>query len=214
MNIFIVGDIHGCYYTFKNLLQKYWDDKNDLLIQVGDLIDRGNYSPQTIKLCRELEFKHNAVFLKGNHELMAINYFDGNGFEKWYTKYGKAVLWQYQLEELDFENDLNWLRKLPIKWENDSLFISHAGRSNSENYFDENNKDGLLWNKSEIKKLNKIQVIGHTPHENKKPIFLSESNTWNIDTGAYLGKFLSALKLDEKGNFIDFYSVATFSKDI
>ena len=214
MNIFIVGDIHGCYYTFKNLLQKYWDDKNDLLIQVGDLIDRGNFSAQTIKFSRDLEFKHNAVFLKGNHELMAINYFDGKGFEKWYNKYGKSVLWQYQLEELDFENDIKWLRQLPIKWENDSVFISHAGISYSENYLDENNKEGLLWNKSAIKKTNKIQVIGHTPHENKKPIFLPEFNTWNIDTGAYLGKFLSALKLDEKGNFIDFYSVPTSLKDI
>jgi serine/threonine protein phosphatase 1 len=103
---------------------------------------------------------------------------------------------------------------LPIKWENDSVFISHAGISYSENYLDENNKEGLLWNKSAIKKINKIQVIGHTPHENKKPIFLPEFDTWNIDTGAYLGKFLSALKLDEKGNFIDFYSVPTSLKDI
>jgi serine/threonine protein phosphatase 1 len=214
VNIFVVGDIHGCYYTFKNLLQKYWDAKNDLLIQVGDLIDRGNFSAQTIKFCRELEFNHKAVFLKGNHELMAINYFSAKGFDKWHKKYGKSLLWQYHLEELDFENDLNWLRQMPIKWENDSIFISHAGISYSENYLDENDSDGLLWNKSSIKKINKIQVIGHSPHENKKPIFIPEQNVWNVDTGAYLGNYLSALKLDDRGNFIDFFSVSTSNKDI
>ena len=62
MNLFIVGDIHGCYYTFKSLLQRYWDEKNEVLIQVGDLIDRGNHTPQTIMYCKELQQKHKAVF--------------------------------------------------------------------------------------------------------------------------------------------------------
>ena len=214
MNIFVVGDVHGCFYTFRNLLQKYWDAKNDLLIQVGDLIDRGNYSPQTIKLCRELEINYRAVFLKGNHEFMAINYFNGNGFEKWYKKHGKSLLWQYQLEEQNFETDINWMKQMPLNWENEHVFISHAGISHSENFMDENDSQGILWNKTSLKKLNKVQVIGHTPHENQKPVFLQEYNTCNVDTGAYLGNCLSALKLDSKGNFIDFFSISTSSKDI
>jgi len=214
VNLFIVGDIHGCYYTFKTLLQRYWVEKNDLLIQVGDLIDRGNHTPQTINYCKELQQKHQAVFLKGNHEYMAIKHIYGMGHEKWYNKYGKTVLWQYHLESLDFKTDSEWMQRLPLFWENDYLFISHAGRSLSEKYMDEEDPQSILWNKSELKKLLKTQVIGHTPHQNKKPIFYPETNTWNVDTGAYLGNCLSALKLDEKGNFIDYYSVATLSKDI
>lgn len=214
MNLFIVGDIHGCFYTFKNLLQRYWDDKNDLLIQVGDLIDRGNHTPQTIDYCKELQEKNQAVFLKGNHEFMAIKHVVGQGHEKWYNKYGKNVLWQYHFENKDFKNDVAWMQQLPLFWENEYLFISHAGRSFSDNYLVEDDPQSILWNKTPIKKLFKTQVIGHTPHQNKKPVFYSESNTWNVDTGAYLGNYLSALKLDEKGNFIDFYSVATVNKDI
>ena len=49
MNLFIVGDIHGCYYTFKTLLQRYWDEKNDVLIQVGDLIENLNTVKEFLK---------------------------------------------------------------------------------------------------------------------------------------------------------------------
>lgn len=31
MNYFIIGDVHGCYYTFKNLLNKYWDKENEMV---------------------------------------------------------------------------------------------------------------------------------------------------------------------------------------
>ena len=90
MNLFIIGDIHGCYNSFKSLLTN-WNKETDLLIQLGDLIDRGNNNPQTIKLCRELQEKNGAIFLKGNHELMAIRHYDGIETEKWYNKFCKAV---------------------------------------------------------------------------------------------------------------------------
>lgn len=213
MNLFIVGDIHGCYNSFKSLLNN-WNKETDLLIQLGDLIDRGNNNPQTIKLCRELQEKNGAIFLKGNHELMAIRHYDGIETEKWYNKFGKAVYWQYQLEGRDLQSDINWLKTLPNCWENEHLFISHAGISNSLFCMDETHAEGLLWNKGPIKKLNKTQVIGHTPHKNKKALFMEESNCWNVDTGAYLGHHLSAIKLSEKGELIDLFSVKTASSDI
>jgi beta-glucosidase len=84
---------------------------------------------------------------------MAIKHIVGAGHEKWFNKYGKSVLWQYHLESLDFKTDIEWMQRLPLYWENDFLFISHAGRSMSENYLDEDDPQSILWNKSAIKKI-------------------------------------------------------------
>ena len=41
-NIFVVGDLHGCYTLLMNELDKVsFDPARDLLISVGDLVDRG-----------------------------------------------------------------------------------------------------------------------------------------------------------------------------
>lgn len=72
MNYFIVGDIHGCYYTFCQLLT-HWKREEEVLVLVGDLIDRGNYSAKVLQLCKELsEGDHQVVVLKGNHEAELI----------------------------------------------------------------------------------------------------------------------------------------------
>ncbi|WP_312110105.1 metallophosphoesterase, partial [Pantoea septica] len=41
-NIWVVGDLHGCRRQLDALLlEKGFDKRSDLLISVGDLIDRG-----------------------------------------------------------------------------------------------------------------------------------------------------------------------------
>lgn len=213
MNLFVVGDIHGCYKTLKNLLKK-WNRESELLIQVGDIIDRGNQNPETLKLCRELKEKYGAVFLKGNHEQLALRYFMKKKDEKWYKKYGKKVLWQYTLAERDFESDMEWISTLPLIWENDHILISHAGISNSAFAMEEEHTEGLLWNRGEVKNIGKLQVYGHTPLKKGKPEYYPESNSWNIDTGVYLKRGMSALRLKPTGELIETVTEATASVDV
>ncbi|WP_077362302.1 metallophosphoesterase [Fictibacillus arsenicus] len=54
MDFFVIGDVHGCYHTFKNMINKYWNKENEMLIQLGDLIDRGRNSPQMVQLAMQL----------------------------------------------------------------------------------------------------------------------------------------------------------------
>lgn len=213
MDLFIVGDVHGCYKTFTTLLRK-WNPEKEQLIQLGDFIDRGNDNPQTVKLCRELQQQHGAIFLKGNHEQMALEYFAGNADERWSKKYGIKVLWQYTLEEIEPEEDFLWMTSLPAYWENEHVFVSHAGISNSPFCMDEKHSDGLLWNRGAIKNIGKMQVFGHTPVKSGKPLFIEESNAWNIDTGAYRGKSLSAIRMDSYGKMTEIISIATSREDI
>jgi serine/threonine protein phosphatase 1 len=195
---------------------EFWEPKNEVLIQLGDLIDRGNFTPQLIKYCRELEAKYpgQTVFLKGNHEWLALQYYHKLKDEKWYDKYGKKVLWQYVLAELHFEEDAKWMNQLQTYWQNNHVMVSHAGISESTFAYDPDHYSGLLWQRLGIKNIGKIQVYGHTPVKGNKPFFDPESNSYNIDTGAYLGKSLTGIKLTEQGELIDTFNIRTIEKDI
>lgn len=213
MKLFVVGDVHGCFQTFRSLLSR-WNHETEILVQVGDLIDRGNFNPQTIQLCRELQTKYGAIFLKGNHEQLALDYFRKKKTERWYEKYGKKVLWQYTLEDIDPEDDFDWIETFPTFLETENVFLSHAGIDYSSFSMDECHADGLFWNRGHIKNIGKLQVFGHTPLKSGKPEFDEESNSWNIDTGAYRGKALSALRINEQGKVAETIVVPTFQDDI
>jgi serine/threonine protein phosphatase 1 len=50
-NIFVVGDLHGCYTLLMNELEKVsFDPARDLLISVGDLVDRGAENVECLDL--------------------------------------------------------------------------------------------------------------------------------------------------------------------
>ncbi len=214
MDLFIIGDIHGCYYTFKALLE-FWEPQKEILVQVGDMIDRGNFTPQVVKLCREIEKEHpSSVFLKGNHEWLALQYYNKDKEERWYDKYGKKVLWDYVLNERNFEEDAEWMKTLRTHWENEHVMISHAGISVSPFAMDPDHYSGLLWHRLGIKNIGKVQVYGHTPIKNGKFEFDKNTNSYNIDTGAYLGHSLTGIKLSSSGKLLDAFNIPTVEKDI
>ena len=65
-----IGDIHGCHQEFEDLLEKLSLEKNDRIILLGDLINRGPDSARVIALARE----HARFSLLGNHELRLLSY--------------------------------------------------------------------------------------------------------------------------------------------
>ena len=65
-----IGDIHGCYREFEDLLEKLELEKHDRVILLGDLVNRGPDSAKVIALAR----KHARLALLGNHELRLLNY--------------------------------------------------------------------------------------------------------------------------------------------
>jgi serine/threonine protein phosphatase 1 len=65
-----IGDIHGCHLEFADLLERIAPTKEDQLILLGDLVNRGPDSLRVIDMARQ----HRAVSLLGNHELRLLNY--------------------------------------------------------------------------------------------------------------------------------------------
>ncbi|MBD8488156.1 metallophosphoesterase [Echinicola sp. CAU 1574] len=216
MQLFIIGDIHGCYHTFQKMLN-HWNPAEERLIQVGDLIDRGNHSVEVLQLAKNLSSEHleKSIFLKGNHEHMMVEHIE-NGYigGSWLFNGGKGTLTQFKERNVNPEQILPWIKALPLKWENSHVMVSHAGISKSLHPLDPNSRDGILWNRKPLKKLPKIQVIGHTPQQNGKANFTTSSQSWNIDTGAYRGICLTGLKLRENGDFLEEINIPTDERDL
>lgn len=215
MNYFVVGDVHGCYHTFSQLIAREWEKENEVLVQVGDLIDRGNHAPEVVALARRMnaEWPEQAIFLKGNHELeMEEHVFHGPN-PNWLRQGGAETLAQYEQADRDFESDMEWLRSRPLFFETDGVFVSHAGIAlRAENPLVERDVYGILWNRSPLKNIGKLQIIGHTPR--KEPVYDEQSHAWNIDTGAVYNGYLTGVKVKPNGDIIEFVNEKTDPRDI
>ncbi len=220
--LLIIGDVHGCFYTFRSLVETCWQPETMHLIQLGDLTDRGKFVPETIEFARQLEEKHpeNITFLKGNHEAMVLEYWNVMRdtippLAKLYSRRNSTMSQYYADSELlqRLAGDMAWLRKRPLFWENDHVFVSHAGIAERWNTVKEaliaDHEENILWTRSTLKNIGKVQIIGHTPLITGEPEFREAENCWNIDTGAVFGLNLTALHLAIDGTVLETFLLPT-----
>jgi serine/threonine protein phosphatase 1 len=209
---FIVGDVHGCLHTLQALLKK-WKPKNQQLIFVGDIIDHGKFSPQTVEYIFDIKDKHpETVIVRGNHEELFQLHVNHKYDEDWLAKAGEKTFSQYLMYDRRINPDAEKFRKLPLYYETSSLLVSHAGVSETENPFDAANPDGVLYYRGPVKRLDKLQVFGHTPQE---LVHYDElTNAICIDSGAYKCDKLTALLVSKSGEILDLFEENTHSDDI
>lgn len=80
MKTFAIGDIHGCLTELVNMMEyiktsgKYNPDE-DVIVFLGDYIDRGPNSAEVVKYIRSIEENNDRIIaLMGNHEDMLLDY--------------------------------------------------------------------------------------------------------------------------------------------
>lgn len=199
-----IGDIHGCHLEFSELLARLELARDDRLILLGDLVNRGPDSGRVIDLARE----RGARALLGNHELRLLKY--RRTGDKRYVK------------ETDFETfqrlrpaDWAFLEAMPLTHhepELNTVFV-HGGFLPTE-----------PWQRQPAEVVTRIQVVdrdgkpakradrpdappwadlwsgppfvvyGHTP----RPDVYKLKWSVGIDTGCVLGGCLTAFVLPEK----------------
>lgn len=197
MKALVVGDVHGCYYTFKGLIDEHWHAANTQLIQLGDLINKGPHSVACIQLFFDLLQKHpkNVFWLRGNHEQALLTRYQ----EKPKSDYFDSLKAALKDHKLKLKQLMRYIKEQPLSWENDFVLVSHAGQHKAKADYDLNHPQSLINNRGSIKRLDKTQIVGHNVVEGNRPIFSPKENTWRIDTGAWQKKYLSALEVDEQG---------------
>jgi serine/threonine protein phosphatase 1 len=225
---FIIGDVHGCYHTFRALVETYWNPEIMHLIQLGDLTDRGKFVPETIAFARDLERQHpeKATFLLGNHEAMVLEIWrtlQGNPLETSHSLSSSAATFQQYFGKRAYlarcAEDMRWLEQRPLYWENEHILVSHAGISAEWTTREEclrfgvEHPESIVWTRSTLRNVGKVQVIGHTPIETGEPEFRPSENCWNIDTGAVFGLQLTALHLASDGTHLATFAMPTVRSD-
>jgi len=198
MRVLVIGDIHGCYHTFKFLVEYHWDSKREFLVLVGDVFNKGPHSAEAFLYILELQKKYpyQVFYIKGNHEQQIIDALE-NGHP---SSFEKAIFNNLKENGISKAELAKYLNALPLKWETQNVLITHAGIAKGAKHpFSERANNGVLHTRSALKKLKQLQVHGHNPLKRDKPVYHENSNSWNIDTGAWTGKYLSALRISHKG---------------
>jgi ADP-ribose pyrophosphatase YjhB (NUDIX family) len=64
----IVGDVHGMFEALSALVASFRPRQDDVLVFVGDLVDKGPDSAAVVRFVRELAARYEVVLVEGNHE--------------------------------------------------------------------------------------------------------------------------------------------------
>ncbi len=204
--IFAIGDIHGMKDEAVALIESLPIAEQDLVIFLGDYIDRGYDSKGVVEYLLWFREKHpNTIFLRGNHEDMFLSFIEEefseeiyfyNGGEKTLKSYGIPPSQYHYAKRYIPLSHLNFLKSLPLYHETEDYIFVHAGLRPGVPLYAQDPED-LLWIRYEFiyskEDFGKRVIFGHTAF--KEPLIMK--NKIGIDTGLVYGGKLTALELPD-----------------
>ncbi|MCA9196587.1 MAG: serine/threonine protein phosphatase [Planctomycetales bacterium] len=196
--IIAIGDIHGCNTALHALLDAIALTDRDILVPLGDYVDRGPDSKGVLDTLIRLKAEYDVRPIFGNHEEMMLTALEGNPPHDWLRYGGVETLDSYGFSgDLGIvpERHVEFLRNCVDYVETDKHIFLHA------NYIydvplDRQDEFQLRW-RSLIDEMpgphmsGKIAVVGHTP--DKTGEILDVGFLKCIDTFCYGGQWLTAL---------------------
>ena len=215
MAVYVMGDVHGEYEKFADLLSQIGLQDDDTLYVMGDVLDRG---PHPVKVLLKLMEMPNAFCLLGNHELMALEClpflmqeiteesvkkldeetignilsWERNGSGKTLKEF-RALSREEQQDVMDYLGDFLIYEELNVAGK-DYLMV-HAGLGNfypGKDIEDYSLKE-LIWDRAEYDITyypDRYVITGHTPTQmiagNPRPGYIYRTNNHiAIDCGAH-----------------------------
>ncbi len=225
----VIGDIHGCFFTLVELVELVRKNYPGIEIySVGDLVDRGKNSYETVEFIINEKIK----FAPGNHDYMFAHFFKHPTTifaRSWVFNGSESTLISYEKHEEAVFKHIEIIESAPLYYNLDDCFLSHAGvssyyksilpqdfKNNLEvlkPYIEQDYPEdhGVMWNRSKLLDLGKLQIVGHTKQKDVR--YDKKANALYIDTGAYAGKMLSAVII-EQNKMIEKFSVKTNLNDL
>lgn len=197
--ILAVGDIHGTLDKLQILMASInWDPENDLLIFIGDYIDRGPNSYGVIEhILGMMQWSDNIVCLRGNHEQLLLDFLEGHNLDTFLYNGGESTIDSYGGPDGGVpEEHYDFLVSLPYYFETDEYIFVHAGLRDGIP-LEEQDPHDMLWIREDFILSDydhgKRVIYGHTP--NRKPVV--KPNKIGIDTGAVYGGRLTCLEIPD-----------------
>ena len=138
----ICGDVHGQFMDLMELFRIGGKSPDTNYLFMGDYVDRGYYSVETVSLLMSLKVRHptRLTILRGNHETRQITQVYGF-YDECLRKYGSANIWRAFTDLFDY---------LPMTaLVENTIFCLHGGLSPSIDTLDH------------IRTLDRIQEVPH-----------------------------------------------------
>lgn len=210
---FIIGDIHGRSAKLTKILSYIKGDlgKDDIIIFLGDYIDRGPSSFEVIERLIELSASYRTVFLTGNHEDMFIRFVNrGDNYYNYIRNGGMFTIKSYIKNLNAFsipESHKGFYNSLRLYYESDDFIAVHAGLNPEVMCLEDQKRYDLIWIREEFyhspRRWDKTVIFGHTPTpylNNSDAVYIDERrNIIGLDTNAMSDGFpLSCIKWPER----------------
>lgn len=194
-----IGDVHGCHRALVALLGMISVNSSDILIFLGDLVDRGPSSKQVVDHVLSLRKQCKVILIGGNQEEMMRNAISGQGFfNAWLEAGGQATLDSYggSIDNIPPEH-IRLLVSTSSFHETETDIFVHACLE-SDISMPNPTSDFLRWKHlggSERPHISGKRVVcGHTSQVDGKPLVF---DGWVcIDTYPHGGKWLSCLDVE------------------
>ena len=193
--IFVIGDIHGCLDMLNRLMDKIpWRPDKDLLVFLGDYIDRGEASKAVVDYMIALKRCFpNVDCLLGNHDAMFLDYLNKRDIDQYLLNCGGSTLMCYGITKPGNEGNkvppdhIEFFSSLKPYIEAEDYYFVHAGfRPRVE--IEKQSLQDMLWIREPFINshfdFGKKIIFGHTPLQ--EPLVMK--NKIGIDTSAVYGK--------------------------
>ena len=212
--IFVMSDIHGQYDLFLKILDRIDLKREDLLVIIGDICDRGKKSYEIYMKCMKMiKLGYNLKFILGNHEDMLLEDLENDYPIRYETEYSVFRNSKYfenkdmkDWHEENFLEEIEWLVKCLkncplIISGNENIFV-HAGLD-LKKVLEKQEKETVLWTREEFWLMENVELeeykgkniyFGHTPNINGR-ISKKTDRIKGIDCGAFFTHFLGCVEV-------------------
>jgi len=173
---YIIGDVQGCYDTLQQLLKKIdFNEDRDQLFFLGDVVNRGNKSLETLRFIYSL--KENANVVLGNHDfhLLVCALSDRHP--------NKKDTFHDILEANDKNTLLGYLIERPLVIEYEDSLMVHAGVPPNWSQSDVINNAAMVHSQLRNNNLSEFlsQMYGNSPHTWSETLTIEEKCRYTIN---------------------------------
>lgn len=201
MRTIAVGDIHGCRASLEALADAADFAGSDLIVTLGDYVDRGPDSKGAIDFLLKLREERPLVALMGNHEVFMLEARKTRSvLRNWLSEGvgGDTTMDSYGAEKLADIPEEHWkfIEKTKLYHEIETHFFVHAMVLPDVPLADQP-EEVLLWDRFDYPRPHqsgKTMVCGHTSQKDGVPV--NRGHAICIDTCAYGGGWLTALEIE------------------
>lgn len=196
----VIGDIHGCSTALAKLLDAISPTNDDIIMTLGDYIDRGIDSRGVIEQLIELQGVCEMFSLTGNHEEMMLNARHSHArHAEWMNYGGIATLDSYGDRGLEDIPEEHWrfIEQCTDWCQTGTHILLHANYEPARR-IEEQSAEMLRWQTLDEHMpgphcSDKIVVVGHTPQRSGE--ILDRGHLLCIDTAVSDGGVLTAIDI-------------------